>query len=237
MTDKEGLPELTSESLVALAAASSVRPSPLVLSQLGFAAESDVRSQQIARVIDRGARTLKSLQDVAPRNEELREILRQSIVAMGSAHVFIIFIRSDEPEARVIYLGNESVVDAVTPYGNHRLQINQNAVADELEAFLGDYSKFEEDDIVCPLDRFRPNPIVPDSETALVSRLASDDAVDHMATVCSTSEVKFEILKWRSVDDRLFGISMQEEQVVFSSTGSVECRDEVLGAVQSVQET
>ena len=237
MTDKESLPELTSESLVALAAASSVRPSPLVLSQLGVATESDVRSRQIAQVIDRGARNLKSLQDVAPRNEEWREILRQSIVAMGSAHVFIILIRSDEPEARVVYLGDESVVDVVGPYGNHRLQINRDAVADELETFLGNYSKFEEDDIVCPSDRFQSNPIVSDNEDALVTRLASDDAVDHMATVCSTSEVKFEILKWRSVDDRLFGISLQEEQVVFSSTSSVECQDEVLGAVQSVQET
>ena len=137
----------------------------------------------------------------------------------------------------MVYLGNESVVDVVSPYGNHRLQMNRDAVADELETFLGNYSKFEEDDIVCPSDRFQSNPIVPDNEDALVARLASDDAVDHMATVCSTSEVKFEILKWRSVDDRLFGISLQEEQVVFSSTSSVECQDEVLGAVQSVQET
>ena len=236
MTDNESVPELTSESLVALAAAASVRPSPLVLSQLGFSTESDVRSRQIAQFVDRGARTLKSLQDVAPQNEEWREILRQSVVGMGTAPVFIILIRSDDSEARVVYLGEESVVDVVTPYGNHRLQISQDAIADELETFLGSYSKFEEDDITCPLDRFETNPVVPDNEDVSVTRIASDDAVDHMATVCSTAEIKFEIHKWRSVDDRLFDISVQEEQVVFSSTSSFECREKVLGAVQRVQE-
>lgn len=236
MTDKESLPELTAESLVALAAASSVRPSPLVLSQLGLADDGDVRTRQIAQIVDRGARTLKSLQDVSPQNEKWRDILLKSIVGMGTAQVFIILIRSDDPEARVVYLGEESVVDVVTPYGNHRLQISQDAIADELGTFLGSYSKFEEDDIVCPLDRFQTNPVVPDNEDASVTRIASDDAVDHMATVCSTAEVKFEMFKWRSVDDRLYGISVQEEQVAFSSTSSVECQEQVLGAVQRVQE-
>ena len=236
MTENESLPELTSESLVTLAVATSVPPSPLVLTQLGFAIETDVRSRQIAQVVDRGARALKSLQAFAPENEEWGEMLRQSVLAIGSAQVFIILIRSDNPEARVVYLGEECVVDVMTPYGNHRLQLNQDAVKDELGTFFGDCSRIEEDDIVCPLDRFQTDPIIPDDEGTLITRLASDDAVDHMVTICSTAEVKFEILKWRSVDDRLFTISNQDNQVAFASTGSSESQDEVLGAVQRVQE-
>ena len=235
MTENESLPELTAESLVALAAACSVQPSPLLLTQLGFATETDIRSRQIAQVVDRGARTLKSLQATAPKDDEQREKLRQSVLAIGSAQVFIILIRSDNPEARVVYLGEECVVDVVTPYGNHRLQLNQDAVEDELGTFFGDCSTIEEDNLVCPLDRFRTDPIIPDHEDTLITRLASDDSVDHMATICSTAEVKFEILKWRSVDDRLFTISNQDNQVAFASTGSSESWDEVLGAVQRVR--
>ena len=236
MSNDEFLPELTAEALVTLATVWGVPPSPLVLSQLGFAEGLDFEPQRILEVVDRGARSLKSLQDFAPSNEEWSEALRQSIVGMGNSQAFIILIRSDQQEARVVYLGEQHVIDAVTPYGNHRLCVSRNVVEEELGSLFGDCLDSAKHTINCHLERFGSGATAAVGEDPLVSRLASDDAVDHMVTVCRTSEVVFEILKWRSVDNQLFVISNQDDQVSFTSSGSRESTETVLSAVQRIQQ-
>ncbi|MCQ3812609.1 MAG: hypothetical protein KTV68_18890 [Acidimicrobiia bacterium] len=230
------LPELTAEALVTLAAVSGVPPAPLVLSQLGFADASEIEPRWILEVVDRGARTLKSLQDFTPSNPQWSEMLRQSILGMGNSRGFIILIRSDQQEVRVVYLGEEHVIDAVTPYGNHRLCVSKNAVEEELGLFFGDCPDSDKYMINCHLERFGSGATAAVGEDPVVSRLASETAVDHMATVCRTSEVVFEILKWRSVDNQLFVVSNQDNQVSFRSSGSREGIETVLSAIQRIQQ-
>lgn len=232
MSSQDFLPELTTEALVALAAASGVPPSPLSLAQLGLEIPGDADPAELLRIIDRGARTLKSIQDFAPQDEASSIELNRCIAGLGGAHSFTLFTRSDDSETRVVYLGDIEVIDVVTSYGNHRLRIGQKLIEEELGAFFGNCTSPDDLQLESRLGRFAKDAAAVEGEHPMISRLASDDAIDHMVTVCVTAEPTYEIIKWRSIDGRLFSVTTEKDMVSFASTNSDKAADEVKSALQ-----
>ena len=236
MTQDTLLPELTTESIVALSAATGVTPSPLILSQLGFKTREEIEPALMLDVVDRGSRALKMLKAVAPKSEELSETLKKCIVAMGEATAFIVFIRSDQADARVIYTGERDMVDTVSPHGNHSIALVDDATQKELSGFFDEATMNSDAKVTIPMERFQSDAVVSGDENPIVARLIEDDAVDRLVAICNASDVEYKILKWRTVDNGLYEIENTDSDVSFTAISAGDAVDKVLSALNAIEQ-
>ena len=227
-------PRLTTEALIALAVGSNVPPPPLLLLQAGLDTASDTAGDDFLRLLDHGARNLGSLNSSVDLSEESRQRLWRRIVSMSGAECFVTLARSDKSGSRVVYCGEDSVVDDIDAMGNHLLG-NTDGVERELEEYFGSFSGAGGSPIRCPADRFEPDATPVDGEHPLLAGLASSGSLDRLVVVGCPAQAEVTPLRWRSTSDKLFAVSNEDDDVVFTSTSSQDAVTAVLAALETLQ--
>ena len=225
--NEHAVPRLTTESLIALSIGHRVRPPPLLLLQLGFDKTADGAAEQFLSYLERGSRTLKVLRDELDPTEPVKEQLRSYIVAMSQAPVFVVLQRSDKLNSTVLYVGEESVVDHIDDYGNHRL-IGTKDVELEVERFFGGFQLTNGSPITYPLadiESARSN----SSEDPLVMALASSESIGYLSLVCNPSTAQSKLVRWCCADDRFFEIQNEEGTVTLTPVTSQNAAELVVG--------
>ena len=227
-------PRLTTEAIIALAVGSNVPPPPLLLLQAGVDTTSDTAADDFLRLLDHGARNLGSLNNSVDLSDESRQQLWRRIVAMSRAERFVTLARSDKSGSRVVYCGEDSVVDDIDAMGNHLLG-DTDGVEREIEEYFGSFAEADGSPIRCPADRFGPDAEPVDGEDPLLAELASSGPVDRLVVVGCPPQAKLTPLRWRSTSDKLFSVSNEDDDVIFTSESSQDAAAVVLDTLATLQ--
>ena len=216
------VPRLTTESLISLAVGYQLAPPPLLLIQLGFDASEEDASEEFIRYVERGSRTLRLLNDSLDPSEEVKEELWRHITVMSQAPAFATLRRSDKPGSQVLYHGEESIVDEIDEYGNHRLAPTDDVTGD-LRQFFGDYPIRDGLTITCPTSRFQPGVLAPADEDPHIARIASSDTIGYLVFISCPAKARARPLRWCRSDGTMFHIENAGDQVTFSAVSSQSC--------------
>ena len=227
-------PRLTTESLVAVAVGSNLPPAPLLLLQAGLDTAGDTAGDDFLRLLERGARGLGALNSSVDLSEESRQQLWRRVVSMSRAESFVTLARSDRSGSRVVYCGEDGVVDDIDAFGNHLL-VNTGGVESELADFFGTFAEADGLRITCPEDRLGPDAAPADGEDPLVAELAGRGFIDRLVVVGCPAQANATPLRWRSTSDTLFAVSNEGDAVTFTSVSSQDAAAAVLDALKAAQ--
>ena len=227
-------PRLTTESLVAVAVGSNVPPSPLLLLQAGLDTASDTAGDDFVRLLERGARSLGSLNSFVDLPEESRQQFWRRVVSMSRAQSFVTLARSDRSGSRVVYCGEDSVVDDIDAMGNHLL-VSTDGVEPELADFFGTFAEADGLRIRCSVDRFGPDAMPADGEDPHLAELAGGDAVNRLVIVGCPEKARATPLRWRSTSDKLYAVSNEDDDVIFTSASSQGAVAAILDTLETVR--
>ena len=231
---EDDYPRLTTESLVAVAVGSNVPPSPLLLLQAGLDTASDTAGDDFLRLLERGARSLGSLNSFIDLPEESRRRFWRRVLSMSRAESFVTLARSDSSGSRVVYCGEDGVVDDIDAFGNHLL-VSTDGAEPELSEFFGTFAEADGLRIRCSADRFGPDATPADGEDPLVAELAGSGSVDRLVVVGCPAQAKATPLRWRSTSDTLFAVSNEDDDVIFTSVSSGGAVSAVLDTLETVR--
>ena len=204
-----------------------------MLLQAGLESASDTAGDDFLQLLEAGARNLGSLNDSVDLPEESRQQLWRQIVSIGDAERFVILTRSDRSGSRVVYCGEDSVVDDIDALGNHLLE-GTDGVEHELGEFFGNFAVAGETSLRCPVGRFGADAAPVDGEDPQIAELASDDSVNRLAIVACPAQAKATSLRWRNTPEKLFAVSNDGDDVIFTAMSSTDAVAAVVEVLETV---